>query len=391
MKKLIVFFAILCFFGCFNVSARTIKDLEKELQDLKNEQKEAEKQSEEIQQQIDANNAKIKQITVDIANATTEQENLESDIVTLEDKIDVKNEQIKELLSFYQVSNSENFYLKYLFGSDSFTDFIYRFSVIEQLSKKSDELVDEMNQLIKENKEKIEQLDKKKEELRKLNQEVLAIVSKLGSKKTTYIEEAESYDDQISTLTKRIDDYKKYCDDDEDLSKCYGDVPVEFSGFSKPLKSGCVTDEFGMRYHPTQHYWKLHTGIDLGGNREGTPVYAPAAGRVVKKSLKNSCGGNMLYINHIINGKYYTTQYMHLLKFNVKVGDVVERGDVIAYVGGGTTTYDSCSTGAHLHFTVATGHYYGTGANSYTSYSKYLDKLINPREVLTFPNYGYCW
>lgn len=393
MKKLyIVILLLLCLIP-LNTNAKTISDLQKELQDLKAEQKAANDKSANVQAQIDANNAKMSQITNEINNATKEQETLEKDIKTLEDKIDVKNDQIKQLLSFYQLSDSENFYLKYLFGADNFTDFIYRFSVIEQLSAKGDELIDQMNVLIKENNDKIKKLDTKKVELNKLNEEAKAVVVKLGTQKSKYIKEAESYDDQINELTKKIAYYKTKCGVNEDLTVCMGQVPIEFSGFSKPLKSGCVTDEFGMRYHPTLHYWKLHTGIDLGGNGEGTPIYAPAAGKVVRKTIRSSCGGNMLYINHIVNGKYYTTQYMHMLKFNVDVGDTVERGQIIGYVGGGrsTSSYDSCSTGAHLHFVVAKGHYYGTGSNSYSSYSKYVDNMINPRQVLTFPNYGYCW
>lgn len=393
MKKMFILVLLLVCLVPLNANAKTIADLQNELQALKDEQKAANDKSSEVQAQIDANNAKMRQITADINNANQEQESLEKDIKSLEEKIAVKNDQIKQLLSFYQLSDNENFYLKYLFGADSFTDFIYRFSVIEQLSAKGDELIDQMNSLIKENNEKIKKLEEKKVQLNKLNDEAKAVVAKLGAQKSKYIEEAESYDDQISELTKKIAYYKTKCGINDDLSVCMGQVPIEFSGFSKPLKSGCVTDEFGMRYHPTLNYWKLHSGIDLGGNSEGTPIYAPAAGKVVKKTIRSSCGGNMLYINHIVNGKYYTTQYMHMLRFNVDVGDTVERGDIIGYVGGGrsTASYDSCSTGAHLHFTVATGHYYGTGSNSYSSYSKYVDNLINPRQVLTFPNYGYCW
>ena len=97
-----------------------------------------------------------------------------------------------------------------------------------------------------------------------------------------------------------------------------------------------------------------------------------------------SCGGNTVYIQHIINGKYYTTQYTHLLSYSVKVGQVVTKFTQIGQVGGGAQTkkYDRCTTGAHLHFGIANGHYLGSGANGYTSYNTYLSKSVNPLNYL---------
>jgi murein DD-endopeptidase MepM/ murein hydrolase activator NlpD len=57
---------------------------------------------------------------------------------------------------------------------------------------------------------------------------------------------------------------------------------------------------------------------------------------------------NRLYINlGMVNGKFITVIYNHLSRYNVGVGQTVDRGDVVGYVG--TTGW---STGCHLHFTV---------------------------------------
>lgn len=397
-KKIITycFIFVLMFVSFFPlkvVDAKTLKDYRNDLAALKKEKAEAEANSEKIQAQIDAANEKIRQATVEIADATKEQKDTEDEIEILGKKIDEKEKQIKDLVSFLQLSNGENFYLKYIFGAESFTDLIYRFAVVEQLTKRNDELVEEMNELIVSNEKKIKELEKHKKELAELNKKVQAEIGKLGSKKSVYIEETEDYDLQIKSMEKKIKYYvEQGCSETEDLNRCVTSVPYDY-GFSKPLKTGVVTDEFGMRYHPIYHYWKLHTGIDLGGNREGTPVYAPASGKVVNTTWHYYCGGNMVYINHTINGVDYTTQYMHLLDIYVKSGDIVEKGQQIGTVGGGakTASYETCSTGAHLHFMVAKGHYYGTGASSYSSYSTYVSKLINPRDVLYFPAYGSWW
>ena len=172
----------------------------------------------------------------------------------------------------------------------------------------------------------------------------------------------------------------------EDINKC---VTIPFSSeFKRPLKSGRVGSEFGKRYHPTQHVYKLHTGIDLQTG-EGKPVLASAAGRVAAIIKKASCGGNQVYLHHNINGVYYTTVYMHLLSYNVKVGDVVRQGEQIGKVGGGSTkSYDKCTTGPHLHFSVATGLYFGSAPYGYSSYSTFVKKLLNPRTVVYFPAKG---
>ena len=57
------------------------------------------------------------------------------------------------MFRFYQITDGENSYLEYIFGAKTFTDFIYRISIVEQISKYNNELIDEMNQLIEENKQ----------------------------------------------------------------------------------------------------------------------------------------------------------------------------------------------------------------------------------------------
>ena len=56
----------------------------------------------------------------------------------------MKEEEIKNLLSFNQISDGDNVYLEYVFGASSFTDFIYRSAVVEQLSLYNDVLFDKI-------------------------------------------------------------------------------------------------------------------------------------------------------------------------------------------------------------------------------------------------------
>lgn len=98
---------------------------------------------------------------------------------------------------------------------------------------------------------------------------------------------------------------------------------------------------------PYGYRWgRLHRGVDIAGVGHGSPIYASNNGIVYKSGYHYSMG-NYIYINH--NNGYYTG-YLHLSKINVKVGQTVARGQVIAAMGNTGT-----STGTHLHFEIWTG------------------------------------
>jgi murein DD-endopeptidase MepM/ murein hydrolase activator NlpD len=91
-----------------------------------------------------------------------------------------------------------------------------------------------------------------------------------------------------------------------------------------------------------------HEGLDMHGN-EGDDVLACAPGRVVWASDQRRIGGDSFYGNHVIieHDDGVITWYGHLSDILSAVGDVVERGDVIGWVGA-----TGKATGPHLHLTV---------------------------------------
>jgi murein DD-endopeptidase MepM/ murein hydrolase activator NlpD len=115
--------------------------------------------------------------------------------------------------------------------------------------------------------------------------------------------------------------------------------------FSLPV-SGPITSRYGMRLHPVLGYWKLHDGTDFRGGC-GSVIRAPAAGRVAERYY-NGGYGNRLMIDHgYERGKFVTTGYNHAIRYTVRVGQRVRKGQVIGFVG--STGY---STGCHLHLMV---------------------------------------
>ena len=114
-------------------------------------------------------------------------------------------------------------------------------------------------------------------------------------------------------------------------------------GFLNYPANGPITSEFGMRFHPILHVWKLHSGTDFGIPC-GTPVYATAAGTVLSAGWGGGYGNRITIDHGIQRGVDLVTTYNHLSSILVHSGDV-RRGQLIGYAG--TTGY---STGCHLHF-----------------------------------------
>lgn len=92
------------------------------------------------------------------------------------------------------------------------------------------------------------------------------------------------------------------------------------------------------RFHPVQKRWKAHKGTDYAAKR-GTPILATANGKVTKASYTKG-NGNYVKIKH---NSTYSTQYLHMSRRAVKVGQTVKQGEVIGYVGS-----TGLATGPHV-------------------------------------------
>lgn len=125
-----------------------------------------------------------------------------------------------------------------------------------------------------------------------------------------------------------------YNEEGRSLKKSFLRSPLAFSRIS----SGFTP----RRFHPIQQRWKAHNGVDYAAPT-GTPIMATASGTVKFSGWQNGYG-NFVEIQHHSG---YSTAYAHLSRFGkgVKVGQKVEQGDVIGYVGA-----TGWATGPHLHY-----------------------------------------
>ncbi len=110
----------------------------------------------------------------------------------------------------------------------------------------------------------------------------------------------------------------------------------------RPVRSGWLSSYFGKRTDPFTGKSAWHKGVDFAG-KAGDDIIAVAAG-VVTYSGERYGYGYMVEIDH---GKGYVTRYAHNSENTVSVGDEVERGQVIGYMGS-----TGRATGPNLHFEV---------------------------------------
>lgn len=120
--------------------------------------------------------------------------------------------------------------------------------------------------------------------------------------------------------------------------------------FPLPENTWVLTSPFGTRVHPITGRPTQHTGTDYAAP-DGTPILAAADG-VVTIAGPSGGYGNLVVIEHTIDGQTVATAYAHMWQsgIHVQTGDRVTAGQHIGDVGS-----SGMSTGPHLHFEVRPG------------------------------------
>jgi len=123
-------------------------------------------------------------------------------------------------------------------------------------------------------------------------------------------------------LPDSIPDINGYYDENGDnLKRAFLKAPVKFSRISSRYNLKRRIKYYGFKLRP-------HRGTDFAAPI-GTPILATADG-VVTRSERKGGNGNYVKIRH--NGTY-ETQYLHMRSRNVRVGQNVNQGDVIGWIG----------------------------------------------------------
>lgn len=368
---------------------KTLKDYKNELAKMEQQKRENDRLTANTKAEINAKRNAIVEANNNIEKNEKSVEESKRLVAQSEEDIKQETEELHDVLIYLQVINEENVYLEFIMESNTIADFIERKAIVDQLTAYQTNEIARLEQLIADNQQL--QVD--------LANENVALENSI----TAYEQKIVELDDYLSSLASIGLDYneelraqreliKTYedagCQDNDSIDICYYSKIAGASRLVRPLQSGTVTQPFGN---------KGHNGIDLGGNAAGTPMYAAAAGVVASVSYKNSCGGNIVILHHYVNGVPYTTLYGHMKAVYVKVGQNVTATTQIGTMGGDRSTwsYDSCTTGTHLHYTVALGHYLSRNENyGYTSWSKFMSQIYvtGDQSVIGIKNTrGFKW
>lgn len=199
------------------------------------------------------------------------------------------------------------------------------FFTISNLSKNVNSLSSDRENLSKQNDLFSEQISTKIRQIKELGMQLDEIEEIIGINKgedTTLIQRA--------TLAKLTSAQKSYM--------------LQTIPNNCPLSECVTTSKFGWRQHPITRQKQFHKGIDLRAARR-TNVYSTADGVVRYIQDKNEGTlGRTVIISHNFG---FETMFAHLRFVDVKVGDVVIKGQIVARSGN-----SGRSNGPHLHYEV---------------------------------------
>ena len=363
MRKLlcVVLISVIFSVSVFSVvEAEEMNELQNQQQEIQNQLQDANGNLEEVQNELSENFQQVQKLDEKIANSQTELSELNIKIAELQKVIDEVQSKLevaeknykkqkdiveKRLVAIYEAGEIK--YLDVLLTSKSLSEFLSNYYLISELVSYDNLVLDDLQ-------EKKEEIEKSKEKLDKAQNE-LATIKANQTKTAKILENTKSVRENfISKLSKeeqdiqaKIDEYtQKYQEiNAEILELALQGIDTEYIGgaLEWPVPGYTrITSPYGIRYHPTLHVNKLHTGVDIGAPR-GADFIAANDGIVTKASF-NTAYGNMVIIDH---GGGVSTLYAHGDEILVQVGQVVKRGDPVLKVG--STGY---STGPHAHFEV---------------------------------------
>ncbi len=347
--------------------------------------------------EIDKTNSNIKKVQADIRATNEEIKKLEASIEELLHKIEERDLLLQERARAIQAGGSVS-YLDVLLGSNSFVDFIDRFSAVNALLEADRQIIQDQKddkQKLEEQKQSVEEkrknlegkkaelerlkasLDSQKTEKNKLVDQLEKEQEKLKSEKVLLekeyseaLEVSQELQDQIIAEQNRLAEIARQQEAKRKAAAAAAAAAAANNGGGSSGGTVHAPQSSGTWIKPTNgrltspYGWRnlgagpeFHYGVDLA-NATGTPIWAAADG-VVSYAAPLSSYGNVVIVTHSIDGQIYTTVYAHLSAFNVSVGQEVTQGQQIAAMGS-----TGRSTGPHLHFEVHIGPWKGQAVGS---------------------------
>jgi len=370
-----------------HVHAESSSEIKDQIDKLKDEQAEVKEQIAQLEAQRKKNQADIASLVAEKTNYDQQIGLLYAQIQSTGDLISAYNlliadkqkeldeaqQKLTDLNEAYRErlrameEEGELSYWSVLFQANSFADFLDRLNMIQEIAgadrRRLEQLnaaakdVEEAKTVLTEEKAGLEEtkqtLEKAQKELEAKSAEASSLLNELIAKGEEYLKYVEECEEQDRIMMEQIADKQHQYDKAKYSEWLATSVPPTTRPSGRPNTVGGVTwlvptqnyritSPYGMRIHPVYGYPKMHTGVDLAAPFN-TPIYASRAGVVVWAGW-GSTGGWWVKVDH---GDGFATTYLHMTRYIVKIGDFVEAGQVLGYMGS-----TGVSTGSHLHFGV---------------------------------------
>ena len=358
-----------------------------------------------ISKNIDLLNKELENINADIDTAKTNIADLDQSIIDQQNEIDANIELFKQRLCAMYVTGNDNL-ATVVVGTSSFYDMMSRVEMVNRIASYDEELIndilgdiDQMEQSKKDLETEKLALEMKLEEQQKRKEEKDAEIAVLNEKyQQTQNEIDRISQEEAMTAEKKRELEAMNAEFDAEIqaeiarqaaaaqaayeaeqarlaaeraaaaqqaaqsggetySPTYQQpayIPApSASGFAWPAPGFCyISSYYGPRWG------SFHGGIDVGdAGIHGRAACASKSGTVITVcnscthdyAKNGSCGCGGGYGNYVVisHDGTYSTVYGHLASACVSVGQYVNQGDVIGYIGS-----TGWSTGAHLHFEV---------------------------------------
>lgn len=309
----------------------------------------------EAQGRVDAVEAQISGEEIHLASVTAELEAIQASLLntTVELQNTLADLEVQAVELYMNATSS----VTTMIGFDSAAEATVGLAYVEEVTGESEDLVDtfqflkieeeRQQQLAADRQDEVESIIAGLEVQRADLEEDVADVEALRVEAEADLAEVRGL---LSDINSQIAAYEEHYDSLEaDAARLQEEIArLQEKGGTNPGVlgwpiNGRVSSPFGYRIHPIFGTKKLHTGIDIAAG-SGTPIAAAGSGKVILASPYGGYG-NAVVIDH---GGGLTTLYAHQSRIAVSVGQRVERGEIIGYVG--CTGY---CTGAHLHFETA--------------------------------------
>ena len=323
-----------------------LKTANSDLENVQIELTEALKAITKIESQIIEGEAKLKETQNQITKTEEEIKQIKEKLIYINMDYETQKKAFeKRLVALYEMG--ETTYLDVLLDSKNITDFISKYYLISEIAQYDSDLLD----TIEREKNKIEEIneqlalkDKNLKTIQKTQEKTLIALENARTIKNSYAEELT--EEEVNTQ-KQVEEYNNKLNNIDAqmaiLAMVNGNSEFIGGEFLWPAPGNTIiTSPFGMRFHPILHYYRSHNGIDIG-TPMGAPIVASNPGTIITASYVGSYG-NVVMIDH---GGGVVTNYAHGSKILVKVGQVVERGEIIMEAGS-----TGLSTGPHLHFEI---------------------------------------